>query len=821
MKNFHKATLGMVFAIIVVLIMIILDSDIKDNTLPIGEQNGKDLVTNNNSFIDVPFNQPQIISKALAVKMIALVKEEKDSITIRDREIEFADSKKTDWFDKYFNAAIVDEWYKPEGTSLNPLDPLTNAEALTLAHNLKLDLENNQVVLAGKDDDPIPYQEWIKLFNLYINQLAQDNSVTEKILYVFATPTISTELGGWELATDYGKYGFEGITIDGCMNKEIKVITKGQEILYVKEIVDEQPILTNAYMISINEETNEVEVFMGGVTRKISIDNKIKLESKKGFIADIQIRGNTLTSIKEKNKMTKGVISKITDEEVEIKDIGKMKLSQDIKFYDVLQRPAFTNYKAIIVGYDTATFVLDENQVVAAVIREKAKIDHIRVVITTTGFKEVYHGNVILSSIGPYQLQFGEKVETIGAGKETDISQLNLEIGDRVVFTPDEGRKIKLLSVKRGANSQINPEYRGMIEVERVDEGYLIINEVDFEEYLYGVVPSEMPTSYGLEAAKVQAVCARSYAYNQIYSNRFCEYGAHVDDSTSSQVYNNTLETETAIQAVNDTKGQLLAYEGNVISTNFFSTSCGMTADGGDVWANYLTKEFPTTTAPYLTSAYQNDKGSITDDLSKEDNFKRFIMNKKQPSFDGDYPWYRWSTQMTAKQIEATINKSISKRYDVQPKLIKTLDDKDIFRSREVNDIGELIDLWIFSRGDSGIITEMVVQGSKGVYKISTEYNIRALIAPINYIEGSESVIITKNDGNTSKDMSLMPSAFYIMEKKYNDKNQLESVTFYGGGYGHGAGMSQNGAKTMVDLGYNYEEVLKHYYKGTELITLE
>lgn len=820
MKNFHKATLGMIFAIIVVLIMIILDSDLNDYQQPIGEKDNDEII-NGDHFIDVPYHQPEVISKALAVKMIALAKEEKESIAIRDREIDFSDSKQTDWFDKYFNVAIVDEWYKPEGTSLNPLDALTKKEAMDLAKNLEIDLESNHIVIDGKDGETITYEEWLELFNIYISQLAQENAVTEKILYVFATPTISTELKGWEIATDYGKYGFEGITIDGCMNKEIKVITKGQEILYVKEIVDEQPILTNAYMISIDDQTSEAEVFMGGVTRYITIDNHINLESKKGFIADIQINGNTLTSIKEKNKMTKGVISKITDVEVEIKDIGKMRLSQDIKFYDVLQKPTFTSYKAIIVGYDTATFVLDENQVVAAVIREKAKIDHIRVVINTTGFQGVYHDHVILSSVGPYQLKFGDKMETLEAGKETDISQLNLEIGERITFTPDEGRKIKLLSVKKGANNQINPEYRGIIEVEREEKGYLIVNEIDFEEYLYGVVPSEMPTSYGLEAAKVQAVCARSYAYNQIYSNRFCQYGAHVDDSTSSQVYNNTMETEMAIQAVNETKGQLLAYEGNVISTNFFSTSCGMTADGGDVWANYLTKDFPTTTAPYLTSAYQNDKGSITDDLSKEDDFKRFIMNKKQPSFDADYPWYRWSTQMTTKQIEAAINKAISKRYDAQPKLIKTLDDKDVFRSREVNDIGELIDLWIFSRGDSGIITEMVIQGTKGVYKISTEYNIRALIAPINYVEGGQSVIITRNDGNTSKDMSLMPSAFYIMEKKYNEQNQLDSVTFYGGGYGHGVGMSQNGAKTMVDLGYSYEEILKHYYRGTELITLE
>lgn len=820
MKNFHKATLGMIVAIIVVLIMIILDSNIMNdnliNTEPDYESN-----TGNSEFFEVPYIKPTVVSKALAVKMIALVKEGEADITIRDREIDFEDSKPTDWFDKYFNVAIIDGWYTTTEDILKPLDPLTNQEAINIVSNLKIDIAKEGIVIDGNGNEPIAYDKWIDILETYTGQFFSSEEVVDKELYVFATPTINTELGGWEIASDYGKFGFEGLTIDGCLDKKILAVVKGEEILYIKDIIDERPVLSNAYIVTIQKASNEAEVFMGGVTRILSIDNQLQLQSKKGLIADIIINENKVVSIKEKNKMTKGVISKITEDEVEIKGIGKKKLSEDIKFYDILQKPIFTDYKSIIIGYDTATFVLDENQVVAAIIREKAKIKNIRVLITTTGFKEVFHDNVVLSSIRPYKLQLEDNLEILEAGYQMDISKLNLEIGSRVTFLSEEGQKIKLHSIQRGSNDQLNPEYRGTIEVERVQEGYLIINEIDLEEYLYSVVPSEMPTSYGLEASKVQAVCARSYAYNQIYSNRFCEYGAHVDDSILSQVYNNTLETETAILAVNETKGQLLAFEGNVISTNFFSTSCGMTADGGDVWANYLTKEFPTTTAPYLMSSYQFDKGSVTDDLSKEDNFKRFITNKKQPSFDDSYPWYRWSTQMTTKQIEATINKNIGNRYEAQPKLIKTLDDQDIFRSREVKNIGELIDIWIFSRGNSGIITEMVIQGTKGVYKISTEYNIRALIAPINYQEGSDSVIITKNDGSVSKDMSLMPSAFYTMEKKYNDKNQLESVTFYGGGYGHGVGMSQNGAKAMVDLGYNYEEILKHYYKGTELITLE
>ena len=62
-----------------------------------------------------------------------------------------------------------------------------------------------------------------------------------------------------------------------------------------------------------------------------------------------------------------------------------------------------------------------------------------------------------------------------------------------------------------------------------------------------------------------------------------------------------------------------------------------------------------------------------------------------------------------------------------------------------------------------------------------------------------------------------MPSSFFVMDKKRTLNGQLQSITFYGGGYGHGVGMSQNGVKGMVDKGYTYQQILQHYYPGTEI----
>ena len=76
------------------------------------------------------------------------------------------------------------------------------------------------------------------------------------------------------------------------------------------------------------------------------------------------------------------------------------------------------------------------------------------------------------------------------------------------------------------------PSYRGHIELLRTADGIAVVNELPLEEYLYSVVPSEMPASYPLEALKAQAICARTYAYGHMLRAGYPRYGAHVDDST-------------------------------------------------------------------------------------------------------------------------------------------------------------------------------------------------------------------------------------------------------------------------------------------------
>src|SRR5712691_6487514 len=135
----------------------------------------------------------------------------------------------------------------------------------------------------------------------------------------------------------------------------------------------------------------------------------------------------------------------------------------------------------------------------------------------------------------------------------------------------------------------LKQRYRGSIQIDVVAGKLRAINMVGLEQYLYGVIPSEMPFTWLPEALKAQAVVARSYALATRRTGAFDLY-----PDTRSQVYLGIEhEKPSTNTAVNDTAGQVVLYEGEVAKTYFFSTSGGRTASAEDVWGEPL---------PYLVS---------------------------------------------------------------------------------------------------------------------------------------------------------------------------------------------------------------------------
>jgi stage II sporulation protein D len=373
------------------------------------------------------------------------------------------------------------------------------------------------------------------------------------------------------------------------------------------------------------------------------------------------------------------------------------------------------------------------------------------------------------------------------------------------------------LSILSGSSNKhvISVPYRGKLEITPHNNGLIIVNELDLEEYLYSVIPSEMLIKFGLEALKVQAIASRSYAIRCFTSQGYANLGAHVDDSTASQVYNAIKEQSIAVQAVKDTHGMVGFFEGQVIDARFFSTSCGYTANFHEVWSD---KEytFPTKEIPYLVAIPQSHSSSPG--LHNEENFRAFIDQVSLDSYDRFSPFFRWSVTMGRNELEASLEHNLPRIQQTNPFFVLTRKGDNTFVQEEIpEEIGELQNLQVTQRGEGGNMMELEITTTHGIFKIIKELNIRQTLQPIDYIDKQHPIQLNCYDGSTRDNFPILPSAFAYIDLHRNTDGDIEQITIKGGGYGHGVGMSQYGAYGMSLLGYSFEQIIEHYYPGSEL----
>ncbi len=786
-------------------------SDTQQNSLSKTEQEQQSIV--------VPESVDTIpVTRATVAKMLALAFNDKNTIETTEIEINFKDVETDKWYNPYINIAVIQGYMSGFENEFCPDKPLSIKETQLLLD--KLNPQNKTKIKITDDiaDKPISYALWTELYIKMLQDLSEDNSLSPysiklENLIVLTTPANNTEQKSWTMTTDKGEYGFAGLNVDPYIDCEIKAYTKDNEMVAFLNVEQTSPTITNAYLLETTD--NYIKIFVGGAERTYNYD--ITMPSFNTPIADIQINQGKLLDIKPISEKISGRFMRADSNYIELAQIGKKEICEDIKIYSNLDGTVQWKYlKNIISGSDIAEYIIKDNKICAAVINKDLIPQNIRVAISTNDFESLVHTNVKLSSSTDYTVS-GNEIVQYKAGDIFEINDNMFGNCDRIYIKPNiEGGTIQIQSITRGSGQ---PKYRGIIEIAQQDNGYSIVNDIDLEQYLYGVVPSEMPSSYGLEAAKVQAITARSYAFNQIFSNKYYRYGANVDDSIQSQVYNNTTQSDISTQAVNETKAQVLTYDGAVISANFFSTSSGSTANSGEVWANTSTNQFPADTPVYLTAVKQY-QGEDFGDLSNEENATAFFKNMKINSYDSNSSWFRWYVTMNVQELSASINSNLKTRYNANKYAIKTKIDDNIYRSRDIESIGTLTDIQVVKRGEGGNIMEILLIGTEATVKVQTEYNIRTLLKPFKYLENGKDIILYRKDGSKVANYSLLPSAFITFDKNL-DANGLQSITIYGGGNGHGVGMSQNGVKTMADKGYNCEQILSHYYKDTEIRTIE
>lgn len=154
-----------------------------------------------------------------------------------------------------------------------------------------------------------------------------------------------------------------------------------------------------------------------------------------------------------------------------------------------------------------------------------------------------------------------------------------------LLFKPESvsGKPVRVRSTD-GSTRVNGKSYRGWVELRKNKNGLLlVINELDIEEYLNGVIASEIPHEWEFEALKAQAVAARTYAFSRKRASGNRPY--HVLATISSQVYNGIQgERPNTVRAVKDTKGLVLTYRGEVISAFYHSSCGGQTENASELW---------------------------------------------------------------------------------------------------------------------------------------------------------------------------------------------------------------------------------------------
>jgi len=434
---------------------------------------------------------------------------------------------------------------------------------------------------------------------------------------------------------------------------------------------------------------------------------------------------------------------------------------------------------------------------------------NVRVLLKTDNFASLYHKKVKITSNKPFTVTVDGKKKAYQAGKtvsyRADDSRWKKK---KISISPEEGAKLQIQSIKR---QNIHPSYRRTLQLTWSKQGFLVINRLPLEEYLYAVVPSELSTKSNMEALKAQAVCARSYAYQQIQSKRYEKYHADLDDSVACQVYNNVPEDKNSRKAVNSTRGMVLTNKKNaVVQTYYYSTSWGYSASGQDVWNT-------ASEVPYLkerlqiTEKSRKVNGIKSLNLSSEKNFSVFMAQESFDTYDSDSEWYRWNVDIDRKALSDRIDSMLYSCYASNPDLVLTQKRDGSYKKEPLKSIGEVKKLRVEKREKSGLVTELVIVGKKNVVKVCTQYNIRKVLAPIYEP-------VHYNDGKSKTTMSLLPSAaFYIVDAVKEKKVVFQLI---GGGFGHGAGMSQCGAEKMACSGKNFRAILAYYFEGTKISDL-
>lgn len=650
---------------------------------------------------------------------------------------------------------------------------------------------------------PLTQKQFESIYNTMITELQLDR-VHSLDLYIYnidnandkdidgvVYEVVSTNDGDYYMEKEYG-------LDQEYIGKVVRLYVSNNEIILCIGESTEKITLKNGYVSKLSNEDGEDKllVYIDGSMKKFPVAKKAEISgSISEGISDIILSNEGVEQITDHTKDL--VTTKVTaynEGIVSAEGYDDLVLSEHFNVFKV--NGAFKAMKSAgtLIGYNQVSLYIVDGIVEAALITEDIYAKNIRVLISNTDFSDYFHNEVIITSDTAFMVSYGDEVKEYNAEEKVQFRNGSEELknGSAKITSKEEDGTITISSIARQSGA---PSYRGTLELSKNDKGVIVVNELPVEQYLYGVLPSEMPVSYETEALKAQAICARAYAFKQMESDNYSSYGAHLDDSISCQVYNNVREDDRAIFAVDDTYGIVPCYENQVIEAFFFSTSCGTTSNNSVVWGgNQL---------PYFLDTMETELNDLAE-LSNEDSFRKFINGELGTGFiEQEEPFFRWSVAFTKEKMTEAINNHLYERIEAMPENLLVLGADGNYGKKAISSIGDLVSIEVSKRGDSGIVEEMIITGTEETILVKGQTNARALLCP-------ENVTIRKQDGSTVTGWTSLPSAYFYVDDS-------SGYVIRGGGFGHGVGMSQNGANDMAKLGYLATDIIKHYYTAVEL----
>jgi SpoIID/LytB domain protein len=352
--------------------------------------------------------------------------------------------------------------------------------------------------------------------------------------------------------------------------------------------------------------------------------------------------------------------------------------------------------------------------------------------------------------IRPEVLEVGKGSATItgGAGRPPMTVALPL--------TLRHGQPVRVnAGVKKG-------EYAGELSIGVGPDSQLELFETSpVEDYLAGVLPSEMPALWPVEALKAQAVAARSDVLQHMAIKHVLE-GFNFTDSEGDRVYGgHGGRHPNADQAVRETAGRVLTAAGRIVAATFSANCGGCTENNETVWS--------APADPALRGVPDFPAGTKPGGGSPAAGMAKWLGNASGAYCSADPGNYRWSKRLTVAETTRLVN--------------------------QTHRVGTVREIQLGDRGVSGRLKWVRITGTESSVTIRKELPIRQTFGGL-------------------------PSAMFIIEKVSGSDGPAAFV-FRGGGRGHGVGLCQQGARGMALAGKRHDDILAHYFTGATLESVE